>query len=154
MIKLLPIIIALLPFLSFSNERNINLKVGRGIANSKDGSYYAVSSQQKFLYVFTDQFELGAYTNSFSGLAAYSLGIHLNKEVFYIEGLSGIGVITRTDSLLGGYFQFFHDVGMGLENSGGFCAGVGYKHISSAGISTPNLGRDYLYLKLGIPLEW
>ena len=61
----------------------------------------------------------------------------------YVEAYIGVGLISRPDSQLGGHFQIFHDVNFGFSQ-GGWGLGLGFKHISSAGIYSPNKGRDFL----------
>lgn len=150
-------LLSIIPFISFAGDKTVNFKVGRGIAHSEYSTYYGLSGQEYFWHIFTQQLEVGGYTGgnySSSGLLSYSIGLHLNSEKAYIEALSGIAGITTTDELLGSRFEFQHDVGVGLQNDALISAGIGYKHISNAGISEKNTGRDYIYFKLGLPFQW
>lgn len=73
-------------------------------------------------------------------------------EWFYFENFFGPGAISQTDSRLGSHFQFGLDLGVGFrEPHTKATIGVNYKHISNAGIKQPNLGRDFVMLKVGIP---
>lgn len=64
----------------------------------------------------------------------------------YVESYIGAGVISGIDSELGGLFQVFHDVNFGFIQDE-WSLGLGFKHISSAGIYTPNKGRDFLSVR-------
>ena len=81
-----------------------------------------------------------------------SIGIKVAPESMYYEALWGLTYLGKTDSMLGGHFpQFKGTLGVGVEDEDGFI-GVQYQHISSAGIHTPNRGRDLLGIKIGVKL--
>lgn len=99
---------------------------------------------------FASKVELGAIADRGTGAGGYSfvgLGPKLKFKPFVVKSFWSIGGITHPDAKLGGHFQFSHDIGVGV-NSDGTGIGVGWKHISSAGLSMPNRGRD------AILLEW
>jgi hypothetical protein len=106
----------------------------------------------------TEQYEVGLWADrgtehgrksSFFGF--YSLGPTVDAGSLYAQGLWGIGAISTTDSMLGGNFQFTQDLGLGLKDATRRAVGLNYKHVSSAGIYSPNKGRDFLTIKLQIP---
>lgn len=101
--------------------------------------------------------ELGGWTDTRkdlgrngAGYGFYSLGVYVDADNFYGYSFVGAGGVTRTDSMLGGHFQFSEDVGIGIKDKRGVSIGLNYKHISSAGIYNPNQGRDFLQLSLGV----
>ena len=144
-------------------SHTVALKGGAGVLRSADQyftqvKYLALSAQWPLWKSLKHQFEMGAYLDTQKQLgrksayyAAYQVGPHMSLGYFYAEMLTGVGFISHPDTILGGPFQFFHDLGVGLRDEDGFGIGVGYKHISSAGLETPNLGRDLIYLKVTIP---
>ena len=102
--------------------------------------------------------ELGGYTDnvgtgrSSSLFATFQVGVKAGPEVgFYGKAFLGAGGITTTDSLLGGRFQFMEEVGFGIRDTKTFVEWV-YCHVSSAGISSPNQGRDFIAVGAGIRL--
>jgi len=50
--------------------------------------------------------------------------------------------------LLGGHFQFMDEFHLGLQDVGGGGGGGGYRHLSSAGLEMPNIGRDLVGIEL------
>lgn len=104
------------------------------------------------------QYELGMWSDSrqdlgrlSSGFFNMSFGVRVNAPGTYAEGLWGIGVVTHTDAYLGGNFAFNHDLSTGFRSESGATLGINYKHISNAGLYNPNIGRDFLMIKMGIP---
>jgi hypothetical protein len=149
----------LFPKCSVADE--ISFKYGLGLL-----SYQATSAIKTFslrndrpLYrSIGDAFELGVWTDtgkdkgrSSSAFASYQLGVTPESEHLFVSAHWGAGLITATDSQLGGNFQFFQDLCGGFKDDL-TRVGVCYKHVSSAGIESPNKGRDFLLLKIGISL--
>lgn len=86
-----------------------------------------------------------------SGFGNYGVGLEANPGYFVLRSTWGVGAITSPDSMLGGPFQFNHDLLLGVKGDNGALIGVDLKHISSAGIELPNLGRDFLLIHLELP---
>ena len=102
------------------------------------------------------QIELGYWSDPHLGRKSsifgnVSFGLDIQAGILYTQALWGIALISQTDSILGGNFQFNHDIFLGLRDKNGYSIGIGYKHISSAGIYMPNLGRDMLMIKMAVP---
>jgi len=88
---------------------------------------------------------------SSSGFFSGQLGFEVDSGSLTGDAFFGPGMVTQTDSVLGGPFQFessleltFHDI-----NRNGI--GVFFRHFSSAGFEMPNQGRDVLGLELKFP---
>ena len=116
-----------------------------------------LSYQSLLNRLFIYQYETGFWAdNAGSGrkssfLTGPSIGVNVEAGYFYAQALSGPAIISATDSLLGGHLQFNNDVSFGikdLKTSNTF--GIDYKHISSAGLASPNAGRDFILIKVGI----
>ena len=87
-----------------------------------------------------------------SAYGAFQMGIRPASEHFYVKAYIGPAFITHRDSQLGGFFpQFMETLGLGFQDRDAF-VGVSVDHISSAGIWSPNKGRDMLRLEAG--LRW
>lgn len=87
-----------------------------------------------------------------STFLSYSVGIEPRWGALYLNVFQGVAVLSNKDTVLGGHFQFVEDVGLGIrDQEKGTAVGVFYKHISSAGIYKPNVGRDFLGVQVMIP---
>lgn len=113
--------------------------------------------QHPAFWVIDYQLEMGGFIDNFerskasSAFAGPSLGISIVESYYYAKVFSGIIGLANVDSRLGGHFQFNHDLELGLKDTRNIGIGCVYKHMSSAGIYTPNLGRDWFMLKLSLP---
>lgn len=76
-------------------------------------------------------------------------GMLIDLRPVEIRAGYGLAAISTPDSYLGGRFpQFQGELYLGLRDHRGNGIGVQYEHISSAGIVTPNQGRDFIVLQL------
>jgi len=85
---------------------------------------------------------------SSSGFAAGQLGYEVNSKGTVLGAFTGPALITNTDVLLGGHFQFMDEFHLGLQDEGKSYIGVFYRHLSSAGLEMPNIGRDLVGIEL------
>lgn len=144
-----------------SANADLAFKYGLGIVHSELGTAQTKFISFSYLHpvlfdLAVEQYELGAWIDTASGrnpsgFGSYSVGVAPQFGVFYVHALWGAGLITTTDELLGGHFQFFHDLGFGLKDDRGVAVGIQYKHISSAGLAMPNYGRDFLLIRMSLP---
>lgn len=81
--------------------------------------------------------------NSWNLFRAYGIEV---KSDWYFRAVIGMGLLTKKGKRLGGNFQFTEEVELGYKR-----VGIGYKHISNAGIKKPNLGRDFIQMSINIP---
>ncbi len=88
------------------------------------------------------------------GFAQASIGVEPQAwGTLYVHFFQGVGVVGPADSYNSGLFQFFEDAGMGFRDKrNGTSVGMSYKHISNAGLSGSNRGRDLLGVQVTIPL--
>lgn len=92
----------------------------------------------------------GRYSSSF--LAA-SVGLKIDLSPIYFSNSFGLAAIAVPDTYLGGVFpQFTEEFTIGVKGTNNTSLGLSYKHFSSAGIISPNMGRDFLILSLGVGL--
>lgn len=137
-------------------------RYGLGIARSAE---YGNSNVKSFSIGYTDpiigpiiyQTEVGYYNDASghgrrgSGFGNAGLGLEVDPGVFVFRSVWGVGGITTPDTMLGGRFQFNHDFLIGVRGQNGALIGANLKHISSAGLNRPNLGRDFLLLHAELP---
>lgn len=86
-----------------------------------------------------------------SGYLSWSPGISVTGDWYYLKGFWGVAILSHKDEILGGHFQFKNDLEVGLKDKRGVKIGGCYTHVSSAGIFSPNIGRDFGTVKLQIP---
>jgi len=137
---------------AYPNTDTVNMKYGFAVIQKGEAEFISFGVQKRIFSTLYRQTEGGFWIDrnrGNSGFGVLSLGIHVDNELFYGETMHGIGLISRKDKLLGGHFQFFHDVGTGIVSRNGSTFGIQIKHISSAGINTPNIGRNFISIKAG-----
>lgn len=118
---------------------------------------FSLGREEDLFGPFIHQGEIGLYADQSghgrksSAFGFYSIGVEVNPGYFLARSLWGIGAITHPDAMLGGQFQFTQDLFIGVKDYKENAIGLNYKHISSAGIYTPNKGRDFLTVQVEIP---
>lgn len=132
-----------------------------GVFNSGKDSH----AESKFINVghrdstilgLTYQYEIGGWTDtashsrSGSVYGALQAGVETDGLVF-ARVMTGPALITSPDSYLGGYLNFTEDFYIGLKGPNSNTVGIKYKHISNAGLTQPNLGRDFAGFEVSIP---
>lgn len=91
----------------------------------------------------------GDPTRNSSLYASTGPGLLIDLKPIEMRAGYGIAAISTPDSYLGGRFpQFQGEFYVGVRDHRGNGMGLQYEHISSAGLVTPNMGRDFLILQL------
>jgi hypothetical protein len=85
---------------------------------------------------------------SSSALLSGQVGFEVNSNGLVGGIFSGPTLISNTDQLLGGHFQFMDDLHLGIQDCHSSYIGVFYRHLSSAGLETPNIGRDVIGVEI------
>jgi hypothetical protein len=85
-----------------------------------------------------------------SAIISGQLGFEVNRDGLVAGIFSGPTLISNPDILLGGNFQFMEDLHLGIQDKDSNYIGIFYRHISSAGLEMPNIGRDFV----GLELRW
>ena len=113
--------------------------------------------QHKFFYLFDYQLEAGNFSNHGKSLpdesyfVGSSVGVSLVQHSWYAKSFIGPALVTPTNVYLNTPIELNTDLELGLRDHRGLGMGVGYKHMSNGGVTTPNLGRDFLFLKIQLP---
>ena len=156
-------LIALSFLITYTTAADTVIKYGANVAKDDEplGSTKAffVAEQEHWFGPFTRQYEFGGWFDNSgvsgrrnSALIGASLGVNVNAGYLYGQALFGPALISRTDSNLGGHLQFNTDVAVGLRDpKSGNTIGLAYKHVSSAGLASPNKGRDLIMFRVSIP---
>lgn len=88
--------------------------------------------------------------NSFFGMVGF--GVRPVAGPIYIGVMQNFALISNKDAYLGGNFQFVEEASLGvLDEKSQISVGGFYKHVSSAGIFSPNMGKDFLGIQVGVP---
>jgi hypothetical protein len=132
-------------------------------ANSSVGDFsvmkgLALGYQSSALFLAT-RLEAGAYADQSnrkgarsSGFGFAGIGVQPEYGPLYVNFFQYVGLIGSPDTVLGGLFQFSEEAGIGIKDErNGTSVGLFYKHISNAGISSPNFGRDFVGIQAMIP---
>lgn len=107
------------------------------------------------LYHLKSADEFGFWVDSRPGKHAAAfyklqLGTEVGPDVgWFAKAFTGPALISHRDELLGGFLQFSSDFGFGIRDADNSVALV-YNHFSSAGLASPNKGRDWILLETGI----
>lgn len=146
-------------FSTSSRAADYSIKFGPSIENdSTDGSskIFGVRREDPIIKGIYNAVELGGYTDSggqgrkAAGLVKFQLGTKPGPMTgMFGKAFVGPCLISKTDTVLGGNFQFCTDIGVGIRDKDTFMD-VGYGHVSSAGLESPNHGRDALIFETGL----
>lgn len=107
--------------------------------------------------IFDYQIEGGYFADATKGIlqqtlfAGPSIGLSIENSGHYTKVFFGPSIVSHTDERLSIPFEFNADFEFGFQDSRGVGMGIGFKHMSSAGLGSPNLGRDFLYLQISLP---
>lgn len=139
------------------------LLYGLGLANSARDSaaetkFIGLGWRGKFPAGLVQQLEVGHFTDSMTSSGrksslwlGYSLGVEVQNDPLVLRLMVGPSYLSTPDVYLGGHFQFNNDACGGVRDKQGRSIMVCYKHLSSAGIETPNVGRDGLLFEVAVP---
>jgi len=141
----------------FANE--IIVDIGLGAFNTKSDNISQVKIakigiQKDIWNNLRQRFNVGGWIDSRSRdfnnsvLVGYQLGFVVKNDIFEANVFSGPTIISNTDALLGGHFQFNETVFFGIVDKNGNAIGSAWNHFSSAGLEMPNHGRDFMGLEI------
>lgn len=84
-----------------------------------------------------------------SALVSGQLGYEVNSHGLVGSIFTGPTLISHPDQvLLGGYFEFMEDIHLGIQDEHNSYIGVMYRHISDAGLTAVNIGRDSIGIEI------
>ena len=104
--------------------------------------------------VFKTEAGVLSSAGNFTGFIFGGAGVQPTYGPIFVYFIQSVGLVNNPDgSYLSGNFQFSEDVGVGFrDKNNNTSIGLGFKHISNAGIVAPNNGRDLLNLEIRLPL--
>lgn len=135
------------------------LKLGPSLNGNTlvSAKFFSLGYQSTFVSVFDYQYEGGFFIDNqgegrkSAAFANAALGLSIIKETLYTRFFFGPALISDTDTRLSTHYQFNTDAEIGIRDERDVAMGIGYKHMSNAGIKLPNAGRDFIFIKLAIP---
>lgn len=116
-----------------------------------------VGVQEDIWYALKQRFNGGGWMDTrgnghtSSAFAGYQLGFAVPNDTFEMSIFSGPTLISSPDVALGGVFQFNETIFFGIRDKDNESIGIAYNHFSSAGIESPNIGRDFMCLEIKFP---
>jgi hypothetical protein len=156
--KKILVLLILLSTTSYAEDDGSYFKFGVGIDNSLGLTKMIAGGYQGNLIGFFDyQLETGAFLDNSQpqgliGFGGASLGISAKTNSgFYAKVFTGPSLITQTDTRLSSILEFNDDIEFGLMDRRGVHIGANFKHMSNAGFWPPNIGRDFMLIKIQIP---
>ena len=119
--------------------------------------FFTIGYTDKLSDIFDYQIESGGWKTSYKGernslYTSYQIGIKTDT-IFYGRFFTGPALISTTDQRLSSVFQFKHDLGVGFKDKRNVGIGINYSHVSNANLKLPNLGRDFIQLRVEIPFN-
>jgi hypothetical protein len=133
---------------AFSTEGKSLSQVKFAKLGIQEDLWYAVKQRVNFGGWIDDR--KGPFANS--AFTSYQVGFDVKNALFEMSVFSGPGLISATDSSLGGHFQFNETVFIGIKDTMDESVGMAYNHFSSAGLEMPNQGKDFMCLEIKFPL--
>jgi hypothetical protein len=144
----------------FAGEFTYRPGVGLGNGHFFDGlqTKFALSYLDTMNKTFLYKVEGGVFTDSNRGSksAGYinpSIGLEVRPGWFYAQTFLGVALISATDNKLSTNYEFTHDLSLGIKDDSGKGFGVGVMHMSNAGIKKPNIGRNWFFVEIKVPLK-
>lgn len=153
------LIILLFSTSALAQDDQYVLDGGIGVFNSgkksvSETKMMSFGVQEDIWAAIKDRFVVGGWIDNAgngrngSAFFATQLGFEVNRDGLVAGVFTGPSIITTPDSLLGGYFEFTDDLHLGIQDEYGNYTGIFYRHISDAGLTSVNLGRDIIGLEL------
>ena len=137
-------------------EENMTIKFGSGVNHIPNSSLYSVGFEKyfensKYLY----KVDFGFWSDShFKNKGSVFTDIMIGHKFGTIKSLNanfmiGLLLMSDPDRVLGSPYQSTEEISLDYKR-----LSIGIKHISNAGVKTPNLGRDYLFMNYTTPLTY
>lgn len=107
--------------------------------------------ENKLTQLLDYRLELGVMqiNRDFTGFLSPSVGLVTQGTGIYGKVFFGPAVVTNTSDSLSTHVQFNTDFELGIRDARGLELGVGFKHMSNAGLGGANTGKDIFYIKIG-----
>lgn len=151
-----------IPLHAMAQDDQIVIDGALGILGSSgdtpvDVKFARLGVEEDLWYTLKQRFNVGGWTDnrgegySSSAFGGYQLGFEVRNSVLEASIFSGPTLISTPDVALGGRFQFNETVFLGVVDVDGNTIGMAYNHFSSAGLETPNWGKDFVGIEIKFP---
>lgn len=156
--KRLIILLSFLCSVAYAQDDQVILDGGLGILHSgeigpQETKMLTLGLQETIYESLKDRITGGGWIDNYgdgkrsSALLSTQIGWEVNRNGFVMGLFTGPSVISSPDALLGGTLEFMEDLHLGIQDHNDYI-GVMYRHLSSAGIYSPNIGRDVIGLEI------
>jgi len=145
----------------FAGDLGINYGLGLDGPEITDVKFFSASYKEPWVNdIIYYKGEIGFWadsksnglTRNSSAFGSGSVGVEIRNETFYVSDYFGLAGITATDNYTSSPYEFQTDLGLGFKDSKTKAMiGAEFKHFSNAGIVGPNLGRDFITIKVQVP---
>lgn len=158
-VRSLFILMSLVPTMALASSLQFKFGSSMNVASPFVNKLVALSYRDKLTSILDYQIETGLFANNDvgyrvrTGYVSASIGAGVTGSWYYSRVFVGPAAVSRTDDRLSSTIQLSTDAEIGIRDNRSVELGLGYKHFSNAGIAPgPNKGRDFMYLKLSLPL--
>lgn len=147
--------------LAFAGDASMDFKYGLGVFIKEkpnrfaEVKHFSLSYRDSLVGVLDHKAEVGLFADirccknrKSSMYGGYSVGMRLERGIIYTSTYWGVALISNPDNRLSSPFNFMGDLSVGLTDGRRYI-GVNYKHLSNAGLSLPNKGRDFVSIEVG-----
>jgi hypothetical protein len=157
--KYLPLILLFLSTLAYAQQDQIVVDGGVGVFNSGKNSLsetkiLTIGEQEDLWNALKMRGIVGGWLDNAGGgktdsaLISGQIGFEVNDNGLIGGIFSGPALISSPDVLLGSNFEFMDDLHLGIQDKDSNYIGVYYRHLSDAGLSSVNIGRDVIGIEL------
>ena len=131
---------------NLSHAQSLDLSMGQGLHHVPRSGFYSLGIRTPVDQYYSWRLDTGFWSDQ-DNKSSFFTSVLLGREIGAPQGLNGslyVGIMfhTQPDNVLSTPFQFTEEINLMYRN-----IGLGFKHISNAGIKRPNKGRDYLYFR-------
>lgn len=153
------LVLLLLSTPALAQQDQVLIDGGLGVFNSgkkslSETKMISLGVQEDVWGPLKDRVVLGGWIDNAGGgrngsaFGAGQIGFEVNSNGLVGSIFTGPALISSPDVLLGGRFQFMDDLHLGIQDKDSNYIGIMYRHLSSAGLETPNIGRDIIAIEL------
>lgn len=153
-IKYVALLIAFVSTLGYADEHLV-FRAGGGTRTSVGSALYSVGYESAVIEFLPYRVDIGGWTdivdgNRSSPFASVVIGPQVGRsDQLNWKLQAGVLILGYPDALLGGVLEFTQETSVHYSS-----IGVGYRHVSNAGLFPPSVGRNYIFLDFVVPLNY
>jgi hypothetical protein len=151
-----PILLMILSACAHSSHLKYGVGLNDGPFPDTQVKIIGIGSSRPLGPIFDMQHEAGLFADNRSGLGPTGyvspamIGLETKGPGLYAHYFVGPSLITQTDQRLSSILEFENSFELGIRDYRGISLGANLTHFSNAGLWLPNMGRDFLGVRLNI----